>query len=46
MNEKKVTKQTFSVEDWLSDPDLKDWVRKDKNNKATFLLLQRNQKIA
>ena len=34
MNEKKVTKQTFSVEDWLSDPDLKDWVRKDKNNKA------------
>ena len=31
---KKVTKQKFFVEDWLTDPDLKDWVRKDKNNKA------------
>ena len=30
---KKVTKQKFFVEDWLSDPDLKDWVQKD-NNKA------------
>ena len=34
MNEKKVTKQKFFVEDGLSDPDLKDWVRKDRNNKA------------
>ena len=34
MKEKKVTKQKIFVEDWLSDPDLKDWVRKDKNNKA------------
>ena len=32
MNEKKVTKQKFFVEYCLSD--LKDWVRKDKNNKA------------
>ena len=28
------SKQKFFVEDWLSDPDLKDWVRKYKNNKA------------
>ena len=31
---KKVTKQKAFVEDWLSDPHLKDWVRQDKNNKA------------
>ena len=31
---KKVTKQKAFVEDWLSDPPLKDWVRQDKNNKA------------
>ena len=34
MNEKKATKQKFFVEDWLSLLDLKDWVQKDKNNKA------------
>ena len=34
MNEIKVTKQTFFVEDWLSDPDIKGWVQKGKNNKA------------
>ena len=31
---KEVTKQKFFVEDWLSNPDCKDWERKDKNNKA------------
>ena len=30
---KKKSKQKFFVEDWLSDPDLKDWVQKN-NNKA------------
>ena len=34
MKEKKVTKQKRFVDDWPTDPDLKDWVRKDKNNKA------------
>ena len=34
MNEKKVTKQKFFVEGWLSDSDLEDWVQKDKNNEA------------
>ena len=31
MSGKKVNKQTFFVEDWLSGPVLKDWVQKDKN---------------
>ena len=38
MNGKKVTKQTFFVEDWSGDPDLKDRMQKDKN-KANALLL-------
>ena len=33
MKKKSQRKKVF-VEDWLSNPDLKDWVEKDKNNKA------------
>ena len=31
---KKSQRKKVFVEDWLSDPDLKNWVEKDKNNKA------------
>ena len=46
MKEKKVTKQKFFVEDWLSDPDLKDWVWKDKNNKANARCFVCNKTLA
>ena len=39
MNGKKVTKQTFFVEDWSGDPDLKDRMQKDKNKANTLLLV-------
>ena len=46
MKEKNVTKQKIFVEDWLSDPDLKDWVRKDKNNKANARCFVCNKTLA
>ena len=46
--EKKVKKQRYFIEDWLSDDNFKDWLRKDRkdNTKARCILCNKSIELS
>ena len=46
--EKKVKKQRYFIEDWLSDDSVKDWLRKDRkdNTKARCILCNKSIRLS
>ena len=46
--EKKMKKQRYFIEDWLSDDNFKDWLRKDRkdNTKARCILYNKSIELS